>query len=308
MKKFTFLAAAAMTAMAVNAQYTVNPETSVVAAEKPSTVEYLVLDEYGQEDLTNVGATLEYIGPDGEDRNFWIWENTFNAGDGSNPSVDGGEAGYLSLEVGSVGWSGAGYAIAGDGVDLSMLNDDTHFHAAYMTPSDNGPKALALIILDGDNNGSSPAKVSLGDAFVDGDAVYPSIGPALNDDWQGIDISFADLKKFYPTFNLGDNMNAWIGNALSILGGGVTGQTFALDCVYFYNTGDAGVEGIVADSLGFVVTSKTINLNGGNGIELYDVAGKLVKKTEGCVLGIDTLPAGVYVAKSGKLVKKVLVK
>lgn len=311
MKKFTFLTVAAMTAMAANAQYTVNPETSVVAAQKPAEVAWIVLDAVGQEDLTKAGATLINMAPDDVNKFFYIWENTFAAGDGSYPGVDGGEDQYLSLEVGSVGWSGGGYFISGDaGIDLSCFNDDTRFHVAYMTPSDNGPASVALVICDGDNEGSSPAKIAVGNSFDDGGNIYPTIGPALNDDWQGVDISFADLKKMYPSFALATDMKNWQGNIVSILGGGVEGKTLALDCLYFYNlaASDAGVDGVAVDNACFVVTGKTINLNGANGIELYDMGGKLVKKTAGCVLGIDNLSAGVYVAKSGKLVHKVVVK
>lgn len=309
MKKFTFLAAAALTAVAANAQYTCDPETSVVAAQKPAEVAWIVLDAVGQEELSKAGATLINLAPDDVNKFFYIWEGTFNAGDGSYPGVDGGEDNYLSLEVGSVGWSGGGYFISADAnVDLSCFNDNTRFHVAYMTPSNNGPASVALVLCDGDNEGSSPAKVALGTSFQDGEAIYPTIGPALTDDWQGVDISFADLKKFYPSFALASNMKNWQGNIVSILGGGTAGKTLSLDCLYFYNVGEAGVEGIAADALGFVVTGRTINLNGGNGIELYDLSGKLVKKTNGCVLGMDTLSNGVYVAKSGKLVKKVVVK
>lgn len=310
MKKFTFFAIAALTAMAANAQYTVSPETSVVAAQKPATVAWIVLDQVGQNELTAAGSKLINLAPDDVNKFFYIWDGTLLAGDGSYPGVDEGEDGYLSLVVGNVGWSGGGYFISADaGVDLSFFNDETRFHVAYYTPSDNGPASLALILCDGDNPGGSPAKVAVGSSFNDGGAIYPTIGPGLNDDWQGVDISFADLKKMYPSFTLASDMTNWQGNILSILGGGVAGQTFALDTVYFYNLDDdSGVDSIAADNLSFVVTSKTINLNGGNGIELYDLTGKQVKKTSGCVLGLNGLNAGVYVAKSGKLVQKVIVK
>lgn len=314
MKKFTFVAACALTAMAANAQYTVNPETSVVAAQNPTQVAYLALDDESVAELEAKGAVMQYIGPDGAGRNLWVWDNTFVAGDSSYPGVNGLYE-YLSLSVGTVGWSGAGYNIrpANDetdekfeGANFEFMNDETRFHLAYMT-SATPPQSIALILFNGDAEGSSPANIALGSNFDDSGSIYTSIAPVANDDWQGIDISFADLKKFSPNFKLAGVEN-WYGNVLSFLAGGVQGQTFSFDCIYFYNTGEAGVEGIAADNLGFIVTKNTINLNGGNGIELYDLAGKTVKKTSGCVLGIDNLPKGVYVAKSGKLVQKVVVK
>lgn len=305
MKKVLLLSSVACLAMAANAQYSVNPSTSVVAKENPTTVDYLVLSDGGVKELETAGAKCTYIGPDDVTRFMYIWDNTFQAGDGSYPGVDMEEGTYLSLQVGSIGWSGAGYFV--DGINTTSFNDATRFHAAYMTPSGNAPASIALIIGDGDLGGS-PAKVALGTAFNDGGAIYPTIGPALNDDWQGVDISFADLKKFYPTFDFVGNA-AWKGNILSILAGGVTGQTLALDAVYFYNTGEAGVKGAIADNaVDFVVTGNTVNVNNGQGIVLYTVGGQKVKATEGTVLGLNGLANGVYVARSGNKAVKVIVK
>lgn len=325
MKKFTLIAASAMVAMAANAQYTCDPKTADVVKQGPKTVEFLVLSEDSQQVLETAGATLQNWGPDDVTRFFYIWDNTFNPGDGSYPNVDMNDGQYLSLEVGSVGWSGGGYFIAGptadkegdvtgNGANTTVFNDNTRFHIAYMTPSGNGPSSIALIIVDGKNGEntsevSSPAKVAVGTAFNDGGAIYPTIGPAANDDWQGVDISFADLKKLYPTFNY-VACEHWSGNMLSILGGGVTGQTLALDTVYFYNTdGEGGVDAVFAENeISFLITENTVNVNGGNGIALYNVAGQLVKSTEGAALGISNLTPGVYVAVSHNKTAKVVVR
>ena len=312
MKKFTLFLGAAAVTMAANAQYTVDPTTADVAAKKPKTVEYLVLSDAGVSELESVGATCTYIGPDDVTRHFYIWENgeTFAPGDGSYPAVDMEEGTYLSLVVEAPnGWSGAGYSV--ESINTSMFNDNTRFHAAYMTPTGNGPASVALIICDGKNAGSSPAKVAVGTSFNDGGAIYPTIGPALNDDWQGIDISFADLKKLYPTFNYTNiaDAEAWNGNILSILGGGVKGQTLSLDAVYFYNTDEAGVADAAVDNdIDFVVSDKTINVMGGNGIQVYNMAGQLVKSTDGTTVGTSNLKGGVYVARSGNKVQKVVVR
>lgn len=309
MKKFTLFAAGALVALGASAQYTCDPTTADVAAKGPKSVEFLVLSEDGQKELSQAGATLSNWGPDDVNKFFYIWENTMIAGDGSYPGVDFAEGTYLSLEVGSVGWSGGGYFVSeAAGLSSMNFNDNTRFHCAYMCPNGNAPASLALILLDGDPAGSAPAKVAVGTSFVDGGSTYPTIGPALSDDWQGIDISFADLKKFYPQFNY-VNTAAWQGNALSILAGGVTGQAFALDTVYFYNTDDAGVGSVFAENeVFFVVTENTVNVNGTTGIELYNAAGQLVKSTEGAALGINNLTPGVYVAKSGNHTVKVAVK
>lgn len=309
MKKFTLVAAASIMAIAAQAQYTCNPSTSVVAAQKPKTVEYITLSDAAVTELTQAGAVVTYVGPDpNEGRNLWYWENTVIPADESYPRVDMEEGGYISVEVTDIGWSGAGLAVSDPALDLTMLNDNTHFHLAYMTPSDNGPVSIALILLDNTAGGSVPAKVALGDAFNDGGTIYPTIAPKVNDDWQGIDITFSDLKKVYPTF-APNGLNAWSGNLFAFLGGGVQGTTFAFDAVYFYNTDDAGVEKVMADdNVDFVVTDKTINVNGAAGINLYNVNGQLVKATAGCTLGLNNLQSGIYVAQCGNKIRKVVVR
>lgn len=309
MKKFTLVAAASIVAIAAQAQYTCDPSTSVVSAQKPKTVEYITLSDAAIAELKTAGAAVTYVGPDAnEGRNLWYWEETVIPADETYPRVDMEEGGYISVEVTNKGWSGAGLAVDAPGLDLTMFNDNTHFHLAYMTPTDNGPASIALIIVDNTSGGSLPAKVALGSAFDDGGAIYPTIAPKVNDDWQGIDITFADLKKFYPTF-APNGLNGWTGNLLSFLGGGVAGTTFAFDAVYFYNMDDAGVEKVMAEEgMDFVVTDKTINVNGAAGINLYNVNGQLVKATAGCTLGLNNLERGIYVAQCGNKVRKIVVR
>lgn len=309
MKKATILAMGAIIAVSAQAQYNVNPSTSVVTAKSPKTVDYIILSEAAIADLQKTGAKVNYIGPSpDEGRNLWYWDNTFIPADDSYPRVDMEEGTYTSVEVGTVGWSGAGFAIDAPGVNISHFNDNTMFHLAYFTPTGNAPASIGAIILDGGSYGSQPAKVALGDPFNDNGAIYPSIGSKATDDWQGVEISLGDLKKIYPAFNLA-NTTAWQGNVFAWLGGGVTGQTMAFDTMYFYTTeGGSGVEGVEADNAQFVVTRNTINVAGAKGIELYNMAGQTVKKSNGSVLGINDLAAGVYVAKAGKSVRKVVVR
>ena len=92
--------------------------------------------------------------------------------------------GYVSFIVGTQGWSGAGYNVAGNGVNTEWWNADTRFHLAYMSPG-TAPASIAVIVADGADMGSQPAKVALGDAFNDNGAVFPAVGPKANDDWQG---------------------------------------------------------------------------------------------------------------------------
>lgn len=309
MKKFTLFAAFAALAMSASAQYTcATPyaDQSVVAGE--TQIFDVVL---GAEDvltgLKNAGQKVNDWRVNDVDRFLYVWDNTFAGGDGSYPGVGYSDMqfdGYTSLNVGNVGWSGAGFFISDESKCSTMhWNENTKFHVATRTSSV-APSSVAVILSDCDLGGG-PAKVALGDAFNDGGAIYPSIGPKLSDEWVGVDISFADLKKFYPNFQW-FNSEAWKGNMVSILGGGVEGQNISLDCMYFHTPeGDAAVGSVEADAQ-WVVTGNTVNVTGNNGIELYDLSGRLIKSVKGTTLGISELGTGAYLVKSGNSVKKIM--
>lgn len=306
MQKITLVAAAAFVAASASAQYTCDPTVETVLAKgKVSQVMPIALDEGAVAKFEAQGATVTSAAPNGDTNNLWVWSETLQAGDSSLPGVGDQMDGYASFIVGLAGWSGAGYNCST--LNTEWWNADTRFHIAYMTPG-TAPAAIAIIVADGGDIGSQPAKVSLGDPFNDNGAVFPAVGPKANDDWQGVDISFSDLKKLFPTFDW-KAIPAWSGNIMSFLGGGVTGQAFAFDAIYFYQPGDgSGIGKINSDNAEWVVTANTVNVAGANGIELYNLSGQLVKKTAGTTLGLSNLAKGVYVAKSGNQAKKIVVK
>lgn len=310
MKKTTLVAMSALFALAANAEdFTCDPSNELLFDKNVSTVYSIVLADPAQDHFKANGAAVEYIGPDADNgRNFWWWAG-WTGGDDSNPRVDFEEGGYISLEVtGTAGWSGGGLNVAKDKtLDISKINDETHFHLAYMTPG-TAPASIALILLDGENDcGSKPAKMALGDAFNDNGAIFPAVGPKATNEWQGVDITVAQIKKIWPTFAPA-SLNAWCGNLFSILSGNVAGTSFAFDAMYFYNLGTNGINNIANDTVDFNVTANTVNALGGNGIELYNLAGQLVKKTNGSTLGLNNLQKGIYVAKSGSKAQKVVVR
>ena len=306
MQKITLIAAAALAALSTSAQYTCNPTVETVLAKgKVSQVMPVALDEGALAKFEAQGANVTSAAPNDADNNLWVWDNTLQAGDATNPGVGDHFDGYASFTVGTLGWSGAGYNCTA--LNTEWWNADTRFHIAYMSPG-TAPASIAIIVADGGDMGSQPAKVALGDAFNDNGAIFPAVGPKAGDDWQGIDISFSDLKKLYPTFDW-KAVKEWKGNIMSFLAGGVTGQAFAFDAIYFYQLGDgSGINGISADEAEWVVTANTVNVAGANGIELYNLGGQLVKKTAGTTLGLSNLAKGVYVAKSGNQAKKIVVK
>ena len=309
MKKITLFAAFAALAVSASAQYTTATpyaDQSVVAGE------IQIFDVIlGAEDvltgLKGAGQTVNDWRVNDTDRFLYVWDGTFVGGDGSYPGVGYNDMqfdGYSSLDVSTVGWSGAGFFISeAAGCSTKHWSDATKFHVAYRTAAV-GPASVAVILADGDPAGSSPAKVALGTAFNDGGAIYPTIGPALNDEWQAIDISFADLKKIYPTFAF-VGVDAWQGNIVSLLGGGVTGQNISVDCMYFHSpAGESGVAAVV-DNAQLVITANTVNVEGAEGIYVYDLAGRLVKSAQGTTLGISDLN-GALIVKSGNTVKKIM--
>lgn len=309
MQKITLVAAAALAALSASAQYTCDPSTDVVLAK--GKVSYLMpvqLCETAVGKFEAQGAKVISAAPNGDDRALDVWPDgsTFRAYNATYPGVDDQTDGYVSLEVANVGWSGAGFSVHG-GIDASWWNADTRFHLAYMSET-TAPESIGFIIANGDDWGSKPAKVAVGTPFNDNGVVFPAVGPASADDWNGIDISFADLKKLWPEFDW-KAANDWHGVILSFLAGGVEGRQFSLDAVYFYQLGDgSGINGISADEAEWVVTANTVNVAGANGIELYNLGGQLVKKTTGTTLGLSNLAKGVYVAKSGNQAKKIVVK
>lgn len=297
----------AMVAGAASAQYTCNPEIETVLEKgKVSTVWACVLDETSSKAFEAQGAEVINCMENGENIFFYIWPdtgNSFTAGDSSFPGVGMHFDGYLSLNVGSIGWSGAGMSVGAPGVNTTAWTDDTHFHMAYMSNGTVDPN-VQMVVADGADKGSMPAKFALGTS-LEGE---PVAGPASSDDWQGLDMTFGELKKLYPTF-APKAVEDWQGNIFSVVGGAVTGQNISLDAVYYYNLADdSSVAAVAADELSWVVTENTLNVNGAAGVELYNLAGQLVKGTRGSVIGLSDLNAGVYVARCGNAVRKVVVK
>ena len=220
--------------------------------------------------------------------------------------------GYVSFDVSTIGWSGAGFNIANAAADFKHFTDNTHFHCGLR--STNGIKNVALIIGDGyafenKNDKWTPAKISVGsEAFVDNGASYPLVGIFSADgEWVAVDITLGQLKKLWPSFNY--KAGGFGGNILSFLAGGTTGKNISLDAVYFYTpgNGESAVAGVVADT-DIIVTARTVNAAGTDEIALYNLAGQLVRKVNASIMGIEDIAAGIYIVKAGNAVKKVVLK
>ncbi len=306
MKKFYLAAFAALAAFGANAQFNAtSPFVDASVTSEPQIFDVFVACDDVMQNLKNAGKTVNDYRVDDVTRFFYIWEGTFIPGDGSYPGVGYtglSSEGYTAVTTGTVGWTGAGYNVnKGAGVNLSHWDDNTRFHLSYMSFG-TAPESIALVINDNDDF-NKPAKVALGPSFNDNGAIFPSVGAASNDDWQALDISFAELKKVYPLFDY-QKTTAWTGNILSILAGPTPGRSISLDAFYFYTSGDSAVQGIEEDAT-LIITSNTVNSTVA-GIEVFDLGGKLVKASDSTVLGINDLAKGIYVVKSGNRTQKIV--
>lgn len=306
MKKFYLAAIAAVAAFGANAQFVAEtPYVDASVKEGNQIFDMFIACDDVMQNLKNAGKTVNDYRVDDVTRFFYIWEGTFNAGDGSYPGVGFNglsSEGYTALTVANVGWSGAGLNVnKGAGIDLSHWNDQTRFHLAYMSFG-TAPESVALII-NNEDDFNKTANVSLGTPFNDNGTICPTVAPAPNDDWQAVDISFADLKKVYSGFDFRQSKE-WTGNMISVLAGGVAGRSISMDACYFYTSGDSAVEGIAEDAE-LIITANTVNSTVA-GIEIFDLSGKLVKASATTVLGINDLAKGVYVVKAGNKTQKIV--
>ncbi len=298
----------AAVAMGANAQYVTDDAGVAPVLEKGvKTVYAWSLDAAAMDALTAKGVNVIDQQINDETRFLYIWDNTLvgNETSASPVGADFQTNGHIALTVGTVGWSGAGMCAVGPGTDFSDLDDDTYFHLGYCAMT-NPVKSLALILFAGDA-GNKPAQISVGDAFVDNGTTFPPVGPAPSDEWQAVDVKFSDLKKLCPTFTV-PAVADYKGNYFSFLAGGVSGQNFDFDAIYLYTTKEAGIKGVEAEGTDLVITGRTINAAGASSIVLYDLAGKTVKRANSSVMGLEGIGAGLYIAKAGNKVAKVVVK
>lgn len=317
MKKLTLLAALAVCGLGANAQYVGDPSLNATIG-KGEIFDIFQLDATSVESLKAAGKTVNVYTLDNVERCFYVWDGTFTEGDSSYPGVDMQMDGYTSINVGTVGWSGAGFTIVDNNdlgvhssIDLGHISDDTRFHMGLR--SSNPASSIAVIFGDGTNKDTgvkwSPAKFSIGQAaFNDNGTIFPLIGDFDREggDWVAIDIKFSDMKKLWPGFNY--TAGKFFGNIYSVLGGSATGTNICIDAVYLYSPKNDSVEGIAADENQIVVSGKTVSVIGGEGIELYNISGQLVKKSNSSIMGVEDIDGGIYIVKAGNAVKKVVLK
>ncbi len=242
--------------------------------------------------------------PDDMTRFLYVWDGTYVGNPTPDLNSNGVPGAYLSFSVGTVGWSGFGIVNTA-GCNFNAIDDSYHFHMAIKT-TDSDTHAVII----GDADAGEVAKFALGKApFNDNGAVYELLQEITTDnEWNVVDASVADLKAYSVTGKLGYSNPGFTGNVFSMLSGGRTGASVDLDAIFFYKPVGGAVKGVKNDNVTIFSTNRTIQVLGGEGLSVYDMTGKLVKETKGSIVGTENLVAGIYVAKCGGKVVKVVVK
>ncbi len=173
--------------------------------------------------------------PDNIDNNLYIWENTYCGTAMSGENFYGNSGGYLSLAVGSVGWSGLGFdieaasslAAARDLYDSIANNPSNYYFHLAIKSNDSASHGFALF--DGIIPYAGPAiRFTLGSSPIDDN--YPVYGNFARDgEWHDF---------FIPMTQLIDNLppltsDASFVNILEVLSGGKLGTQLNLDAAYF---------------------------------------------------------------------------
>ena len=205
---------------------------------------------------------------------LYIWEGTMTASNESGVNSFGyDEGGYPVYTVGTVGWSGLGYASKAKGKDMSML-DDTYYLHLGMKATNNAPYLIAV----------GNAKFAIGaSAFVDGGTSYaPLCNFPRDGKWYNIDIPYSEIEA--RATKVFDNAEDVTGNVLYFLAGGTTGTKLTFDQIFFYNDGSvpSGIDAV-----------KQNNATTGNN-RTYTLSGVEVKG--------DNLPKGIYIRNGKKII------
>lgn len=168
--------------------------------------------------------------PDGETggKNLFIWDNTFGDGIPTGNSFYNLPEAWVSLVVGSVGWSGAGYNIGSNvTADMTALSENPDDYYLHIGIKSEGNAPYLFILADG----NAEARVAIGGNYTDGGVTYTSYAEFERDGlWQEIEIPVSHL------ISLGLSYDAAFSdkNVFAFLAGGTAGTTLDLDAVFFY--------------------------------------------------------------------------
>lgn len=232
---------------------------------------------------------------------FYIWVNSYTYQSPSTTNFFGENKAWISLEVGTQGWSGGGFYTSNSEAmnKLPQLMADTTDYRLHfaMKSTDN---TVHLVGLSGVNTidfavGAQP--------FNDnGMSKSPLCDFPRDGQWHSMEIPLSKLIDRGLSYSKG--MNAM--NIFYILSGGITGTNMQIDAVFFYkktNTNTA-LEQINENRLKYI--DKTIHVfNQSSSLELYNLMGQKLKSTNESTMSIADIQAGIYIIRSGKNAMKI---
>ncbi len=175
--------------------------------------------------LLSAGAAVTDYNVNEQNRNLYIWDNTYVAVDrtGETNSFGWGE-GYNKFTVGSAGWSGLGFNIVNE--DLSMIDDTYWLHFAMRATDQDLHTSHQITVCKAEFKvGNSDGKLAgIGDFKRDGE-------------WYYFDIPVKVLEQFAGKGKvLGDNPKTFNDNVIAFLSGGVTDAELCFDNIFFYKS------------------------------------------------------------------------
>lgn len=305
MKKLTLTLA--MAAMAVMGGNSVNAQNgSATPFDFTKATDYYLIYLDGETTEKNIPAEKikKDFRTDDVTHFLYIWENTYNANPAVGPNSNGVPGEYIDFSVGSVGWSGFGFAGVAPGKDMSGVDNTYYLHFA-MKASDQAAHASHQVII---NKAPNVGKIVIGNKpFVDGGVSFDPYGDFTRDgEWYNFDIPMSQLAKQGCSFA---NETATTDNVFSMLSGGVAGTNICLDAIFFYKpAGESSIDYAELNSADqIVVAGNMITVDGNMEIQLFDISGKLIN-TSMESMAINDLNAGIYVVKAGNAVKKIAIK
>lgn len=228
-------------------------------------------------------------------------------------------------------WSGF-YMTRKSDTNLTHLNENSHLHIAFYLASEvKAPNISVQWFKHDGNDGTAPA-FAITDDIINNK--QPVVAPALETGkWTAIDITLgkvAELMKdeFDVDMDYTRLTDDWQGEAVAINlpdgqdrsnEGAPTashghGAKVFVDGAYVYtpkNT-SSGITGTETDfnDVEILVTDRTITVLGSNNapMQLYNLAGAMVRESATAVIGLEGLTPGVYVVKTTGTVKKVIIR
>jgi hypothetical protein len=206
---------------------TITERTNFTHSLQGSAYYPIILDSVSAKVIKN--KIVADLRPDESTKFLYIWNGTFTAGTCTGPNAFGEVEDWMSLVVGSQGWSGGGFNVASSDlldklVDVSTHPADYYLHLVIRSRN----QTVYLIGLDGQSTG----KIAIGaTGFNDNGVITPAVADFTRDgEWHEIEIpmtTFTTNGLLYATGLTGKNV-MWF------LAGGVSGATMDLDAVFIY--------------------------------------------------------------------------